>query len=457
MTVFAHLILFLFIFLPVIHSDAESTRPNFIIVIADDVGWNDIGAYGNPHIRTPNIDAMARSGLLFKNAFLTTSSCSPSRASIMTGRYPHATGAAELHQPLAETAVTIPALLREAGYYAASVGKFHMGNIRSHFNRIEETRPSGCEKWVEVLRDRPQDKPFFLWFAGIDAHRAWSATTGKHAIAQPHTNDEVQVPTYIPDAPQVRRDIAQYYDEISRLDDYVGQVNDELERQGTLENTMVIFMSDNGRPFPRAKTTLYDDGLKTPFIVQWKNRIAAGTLCDSLVSSVDIAPSIIELAGLERPQSFQGKSFANLLANSKESIREYVYGEHNWHDYQAHERSVRSKEFLYIRNAFPELPGTPPADAVRSPTYAEMQQRHRDGTLRPVESQIFDVPQPVEALFDVIQDPDSLNNLAHDPKFADVLTTMRRQHEDWAKKTNDSVPEHPTPDKFDRETGTRLN
>jgi N-sulfoglucosamine sulfohydrolase len=243
------------------YAEESQATPNFIIIIGDDVGWNDIGAYGNPYIRKPNVDGMANAGLKFNYAFLTTSSCSPSRASIMTGRYPHATGAGELHQPLSMEAVTIAAILKDSGYYTACAGKFHMGNIKSHFDTVTTSRPSGCETWVDTLKNRPKEKPFFLWLAAFDSHRDWSATKGKHAIATPHKNGEFVIPSYLADTTTVRRDFAEYYDEVSRLDDYTGKVIAELKRQDVLDNTVIIFMSDNGRPFPRAKTTLYDDGI----------------------------------------------------------------------------------------------------------------------------------------------------------------------------------------------------
>ena len=162
---------------------AADSRPNFIIMIADDVSPEDIGAYGHPHIRTPNIDAMARDGMRFDAAFLTCSSCSPSRCSINTGRYPHATGAAELHQPLPEAQVTFAELLKQAGYYTAAAGKWHMGpHAKRGYDKVTEGGgPSGCEAWVKTLQDRPRDKPFFLWLASFDAHRGYA----KNTIARP--------------------------------------------------------------------------------------------------------------------------------------------------------------------------------------------------------------------------------------------------------------------------------
>jgi arylsulfatase A-like enzyme len=435
-------------------SAGRSDRPNFVIMIADDMGYGDAGCYGHPHIRTPNIDRLAREGMKFTHAFLTCSSCSPSRSSIMTGRYPHSTGAKELHQPLPADQVVFAGLLKKAGYYTASAGKWHLGNAaKENFDTVAGGGgPSGCEKWVETLQNRPNDKPFFLWLAAIDPHRGYQPNT----IPEPHTPEDAVVPPFLPDVPETRKDLAMYYDEVARMDGYIGRVLDELDRQGVADNTFVLFLSDNGRPFPRCKTTVCDSGVRTPFVVRWPGKVGRASICHSLVSSVDIAPTLIELAGLKQSPTFQGKSFAPLLRDLTASTRDHVFSEHNWHDYQAHKRSVRSKRYLYIRNAFPDLPGTPPADAVRSITYQAMRRLHAAGELPPAQLDCFVTPRSAEELYDVTVDPDQLLNVAADPKYAKVLDEMRRVHEAWLRETDDRVPAGPTPDKFDRETGKRL-
>lgn len=430
-------------------------KPNFIIFIGDDIGWNDVGAYGHPNIRTPNIDKLANDGIKFTNAFLTISSCSPSRSSILTGRYPHNTGAGELHQPLPVDQVMFVRLLKDAGYYTASAGKWHLGqSAKVNFNVVKErSEDSGCAEWVEVLQNRPQDKPFFMWFASSDPHRPYKPDI----IEQPHSPDDAVVPPFLPDVSETRQDLAMYYDEISRLDNFIGKVLEELDHQRLTDNTFVLFLSDNGRPFPRCKTTIYDSGIKTPLIVRWPGKIKPGTVCESMVSSVDIAPTIIELAGLKSSPTFQGKSFVPMLKDPDKEIRKYIFAEHNWHDYQSHERCVRSKQYLYIRNAFPQLPGTPPADAVTSITYQAMQKLYTEGKLTPEQSVCFISPRAAEELYDTKNDNYSLNNFAGDPKYLDVLEEMRKVLDEWEERTNDKIPEQPTPDKFDRDTGKRIS
>ena len=426
-------------------------QPNFIVFIADDAAWNDCGPYGNEVIKTPNINQLAEEGVVFDNAFLTTSSCSPSRCSILTGRYPHSTGAPELHMPLPESQVLFAGQLQKAGYYTAVAGKYHIGPERSEFNDIYGGGPSGCENWLKALQDRPKDKPFFLWLAAIDPHRNYQPNT----IPEPHDPANVLVPQFLPDADSTRKDLALYYDEISRLDSYLGKVMQELKVQGVDENTLVIYMTDNGRPFPRCKTRMYDSGIKTPFIVRWPGITKKGRT-SAFISSIDIAPTFCELAGAEQSSTFQGVSFAPILKNYSAKTRDYIVGEHNWHDYQAHERAIRNHQFLYIRNAFPELNASPPADAVRSLTYQEMIQFKNEGKLNEFQLDCFVQPRGSEELYDVVNDPFQLTNLANNADFQDELDDMRKKLDQWIIDFEDVIPETPTPDKFDRWNGNKL-
>ncbi len=210
---------------------------------------------------------------------------------------------------------------------------------------------------MPVLRDRPRDKPFFLWLASLDPHRDYEPGT----IPEPHRPEDVVVPPYLPDVPEVRNDLALYYDEISRLDHYVGEVLAELDRQGVAGETLVLFLSDNGRPFPRCKTTLYDSGIRTPFLVRWPGHVRPGSRCGSLVSTIDIAPTVLKLAGIEPGPSFQGKDFSPLFQDPTAKVRDLIFAERNWHDYAAHGRAARSERFKYIRNddtrQSPDAPG----------------------------------------------------------------------------------------------------
>ncbi len=426
--------------------------PNFIIFIADDAAWNDCGPYGNQQIKTPNINRLAEEGVVFNNAFLTTSSCSPSRCSILTGRYPHSTGAQELHMPLPADQLLFAGELQKAGYYTAVAGKYHIGPRREEFDTIYGGSPSGCEYWVEALQNRQKNKPFFLWLASNDPHRQYFPNT----IPEPHRPEDVIVPPYLPDNDSTRKDLALYYDEISRMDSYIGKVMAELKNQGLDENTFVLYMTDNGRPFPRAKTRLYDSGIKTPFIIRWPAKLQKGS-AEALISSLDIAPTICELAGAGLSETYQGISFVPVLNDYLAETRDYIAAEHNWHDYQSHERAVRNKRYLYIRNAFPQLNASPPADAVNSITYQKMIEMYKNNELTKYQLDCFKQPREPEELYDVLNDPFQFVNLAENPDYEYVLSEMRGLLETWKNEFNDSVPDNPTPDKFDRWTGKRLN
>jgi len=429
--------------------DDTGERPNCVVFIADDMAWDDCGVYGHPKIRTPHVDRLAHEGMRFDNAFLTCSSCSPSRASLITGRYPHNTGAHQLHMPLPGEQITFIELLRASGYYTAAAGKWHMGQpTKPKFDKVV----TKMNRWVDTLKKRPRDRPFCMWFAFTDPHRPYQQGTTK----KPHQPSDAVVPPYLPDVEETRADLAMYYDEIARLDGVVGKVNDELKRQQVAERTVVVFLSDNGRPFPRCKTTVYDSGVKTPFIVSWPGRVKPGSVTKSLVSTVDLAPTLLELAGLDAPDSFQGKSFVPILNDPTVSIRDEVFAEHNWHDFDDHGRAVRTHSFKYIRNAYFDVPGTPPADAVRSITYRAMLRLRDESQLAPEQSACFVTPRPREELYDVVRDPHELNNLADAPEHAQTLRELRKRLDDWQQATDDVVPEKRRPDGFDRESGERL-
>ena len=457
-------------------SGGAAERPNIILIIADDQAWDDGSPYGHPHLRLPAQDRLAREGMRFDRGFVTSSSCSPSRSSIITGRYPHNTDAEQLHWPIPDGTLTFVELLKLSGYWTAAAGKWHLGEaVKAHFDVVKEAdvsgfqlptgeaeklgkfvqqmegdARSGCDQWVPTLRERPRDRPFFLWLASLDPHRPYD----ENIRAQPTRPEDVIIPPYVIDHPSVRKDLALYYDEIRRLDDYIGRVLDELDRQGIADNTLILYLSDNGRPFVRDKTTLYDSGIRTPWLMRWPRGIRPGSTTRSVVSAVDIAPTFLELAGLKpSPRLFEGRSFAKLFRRPDATIRQYAFAEKHWHDYEDEVRAVRSERFKYIRNFYPDLPLTPSADGVRSPMYQEMIKLRDAGQLQPWQLTSFRVPRPEEELYDCDADPHELRNLAADPEFAGVLKTMRGALRDWQAEYDDFIPSVRTPDEFDRETG----
>jgi N-sulfoglucosamine sulfohydrolase len=447
-------VLFVLLSLPVA---LAQQRPNVVIFIADDVSWNDFGCYGNQEVKTPNIDRIAGEGLRFTQVYLTASSCSPSRNSILSGRYPHNTGAAELHTPLPAELPTVAGALKQAGYHCVSSGKWHSGpHATKDFSLVQTQHigDGGEEQWVNVLRDRPKEKPFFMWFAALDAHREW----GQNEYAGTNPPAGIAPPPYMANTPATRQDLAQYYDEITRFDHYIGQVEEELRRQGVLDNTLIIIMADNGRPFPRNKTRLYDEGIRTPFVVKWKNgiKVPVPQTSESLISAIDIAPTLLEVAGVPALPGFQGRSFLRVLNQPKSKFRNYVFAEHNWHNYESYERMVRTRDWLYIYNGRPQFPSSSASDIHRSHSFQDLVQAFRAGALSPAQQDNFIQPRPAVELYHCTRDPYQLTNLAGKAAARKEEQKLKQVLVDWMQQTADTQPERLTAPDADWWTGEKL-
>jgi N-sulfoglucosamine sulfohydrolase len=446
--------------------------PNVILFIADDVSWNDYGCYGNSAARTPNIDALAEHGIRFDRAFLTASSCSPSRSSIITGRYPHNNGkAAELHKPISGHLPWFPEILRSAGYYTALSGKHHMSSTAPKtgpaarplaFDHVDGGRSKnnsgGHANWLSVVQQRPQDKPFFFWFAAYDAHRGWDADRqwDESRYGAMHKPTDVIVPPFLSDDSETRQDLASYYNEVTRFDHYIGAVVSELKKQNVFDNTLLLVMADNGRPFPRAKTRLHDSGMKTALVAHWPQGIKQTGPSESLVSVIDLAPTVLTVAGCKVPPTMQGISMTPLLDDSSAVVRDYAFSEHNWHDYEAHGRSVRHGDYLLLRNFRPYLPWQGPADSVRSASHQKLLALKKNGGLSAAQQDVFLDPRPAVELYNFKRDPHQLSNVAGKPELASTQQNLEAVLARWMEETADSVPVAISPDTFHRETGDRL-
>ncbi|QGJ70103.1 N-sulfoglucosamine sulfohydrolase [Planctomycetales bacterium 10988] len=453
---------------------AADDRPNFILFIADDVSWNDLSCYGSPNARTPEIDAIAANGMQFEEAYLTASSCSPSRSSIITGRYPHNNGeAAELHRPISAHIPAFPGVLRDKGYYTALAGKDHMTWKKPESKRNVPTEPfvkkygtsvpgnnGGEGYWLDALHDCPKDQPFFLWLASTDAHRDWGAELqwDEEEYGPRCEPGDVDVPPYLVDTLWTRIDLACYYNEVRRFDHFVGKTVKELEKMNLADNTYLIILADNGRPFPRAKTRLHDSGMKTYFIMAGP-KVQSGSKTSALTSVIDIAPTVMELAGVKEPKTLQGRSLLPVLQDPSQSIRPLAFSEHNWHDYEAHGRSVRDGRYLLIRNFRPNLAWQGPADSVRSVSFRDLVEAslNRRKKLTLAQKDVLLAPRPEVELYDTSNDPYQTDNLAGSAEFADIEQRLTQALDHWMEATDDSVPEVVSPDQFDRETGNRIS
>lgn len=426
---------------------SAAAAPNFVVFIADDQGFGDLGCYGHPTLKTLNIDRLAREGMRFDSAFLTTSSCSPTRCSFLTGRYPHNTTAEDLHQPLPAEQKTIARYLRDAGYHTMAVGKWHLGAPeKRNWDRIVECGGAETgENALKLLRERPEASPFFFWVASTDPHRPY----GEDDIEPVYSAADAVVPPYLPDHPLIREEIAQYYDEIVRFDRHVGQVLDELEAQQVLDETLVVYLSDNGMPFPRAKTTLYDSGIRTPLLMRFPSR-PSHAVERRLVSVIDVSKTIMDIARVEVP-TMQGRSLVPMLQNDEARGREAIFAEANWHDFEQFSRAVRTERFLLVRNYYWDKPLWNSVDSVNSETWTGLMRMHRQGKLTPAQRFIFVEPRPFEEFYDLQSDPQSLENAIGDPKYTAEVNRLRTLLDNWRVETNDVMPEERRRDGWTRD------
>ena len=405
--------------------------PNIVVFVADDLGWRDLGIYGNSVIHTPNLDRLARSGLRVVHAFGTTPQCSPSRISTLTGKYAHATGTEDLHTPLPEGERILPSYLQEEGYFTGMMAKTHLGPNGDR--QFQWYSPKLSEALPDFL-DSAGDRPFFLWVGFHDPHRPYH----RGAVPRPHSPDRVAVPPYLADTPETLADLALDYDEIARMDQEIGRMMAELDRRRLRDQTLVVFFSDNGAPFPREKGTLYDSGTRTPFIVSWPGVVRANSVNRGLVSLVDLAPTLLDIAGV-RPEAVQGQSFRAML-NAPDSHlgREYVFSERNWHDCDEHQRAVRTTRFKLIRtDAYTDLPLCTAADIGGSPSFLALRARAKAGQLSSAQLRLFEVPRARLELYDLERDPWELRNVADDPRYANEVRELAQVLQEWIEQSGD--------------------
>jgi arylsulfatase A-like enzyme len=423
-------------------------RPNILFAIADDWGWPHAGAYGDPVVRTPAFDRLSREGVLFRHAYVSSPSCTPSRGAILRGEWHWRLGrAASLWSVFPDRFVTYPEILEQAGYAVGSSGK-GWGPGRTESPGRE---PAGrrYRSFDDFLAKRPPGKPFCFWLGSSDPHRPYERGSG---AARGMKLEDIRLPACFPDDPVVRGDIADYYFEVERFDRLVGEALAALERAGAVDDTIVLMTGDHGMPFPRGKANLYDTGTRVPLAVRWPRRVKPGREVDDFVSLTDLAPTYLEVAGLERPGSMTGRTLLSLLAAEKsgqiDPERAYVlFGKERHVPCQEAPdmggypcRALRTRRHLYIRNFHPErwpagtphwekaaIPGAWLADCDNGPTKTYMvEHRDRDAAHRRLHDLAF-AKRPLEELYDLEKDPGQLANLAADPSHAGILEKLRAE------------------------------
>ena len=436
-------------------------RPNILFVIADDWSYPHAGAYGDPVIRTPNIDKMAREGVLFNNAYCAAPSCTPSRAAILTGRFPHQLEAgANLWGYLPKKYITYTERLQQDGYSIGFTRKgWGPGNFQAGGYAQNPAGPN-YKDFGTFLNAIPKDKPFCFWFGTTDPHRPYELGTGSNAGMKA---SDVKVPGWLPDAPAVRNDVLDYDYEIERLDKELGEMLSILEKIGQLDNTLVVITSDNGMPFPRAKANLYDAGTRIPLIMRWKGKITSGQQINAFVSLTDLAPSFLEAAAQKIPVEMTGASLWPLINGNKPALdRKRVFFERERHanvrkgelGYPA--RAIRTESFLYIKNYHPERwPSGDPdlyhsvgpyGDTDDSPSKQHILLNKEQENIH---FKLCYAKRPAEELYNLQIDPEQLVNLAGNEKYRKILKTLRKELNVWQVRTGDPRANGKNHDLFD--------
>lgn len=411
---------------------APEDAPNIVFLLSDDQSKPDLGCYGNYAIHTPNIDRLANEGMRFNRAYVTASSCSPSRGSVFTGRSPHATGSSKLHVWVLPEIENLFGLLKENGYYIGGYRKLHQDNYMPLFDFYGDDEVP-LERFFE---ERPKDKPFFLWFGSDEPHRPY----GPGRFDPPHDPNKVIVPDFLPDTEEVRQDIAWYYDQMGVFDHDCGIILNLIEKHGLTDNTIVVVTSDNGMPFARAKATVYEAGLNVPLLVKWPGKIKEGTVSDELVSLMDLMPTWLDSAGIKPPDKIEGKSILPLLKGEEYSSNKYIFAGRNWHDNWSPARAVIGKRFKLIQNYRPAVGYLPSLDIQESPSYLAIRKKMENGELSGRFTWYEKNETPQQELYDLENDPGEWNNLTDDPSYAEIKDELELALSHWIDTTHDFLP-----------------
>jgi arylsulfatase A-like enzyme len=452
--------------------DAAPERPNILLILAEDMSPR-AGAFGDPVAVTPTIDRLAREGVRYPNTFTASGVCAPSRAALMTGVHQIALGAHNMRTSDRDYATVpppeikaFPELLRAAGYYTYTDYKldYQFSGFRAGSGPFTIWNDEGFRaSW----RNRKPGQPFFGLVNLFVTHESalyprtgWPKSLahlgtqvfyffkffGHEDVVEP---EAVSVPPYYPDTPLVRKDLARHYNNIHHMDEMLGGILAELDEDGLANSTVVIWSTDHGDGLPRAKREVYDSGIRVPLIIRWPSgmwpdALEPGATDEGLVSFVDLAPTLLSIAGIEMPEFMQGRVFTG---NAMTPPRAYVYAAKDRMSDVAipdRQRAVRDARYKYIRNYRPERPG-----AVRlrwrdwQDISSELWSLHETGSLQGATALWFQAPRPPEELYDTVEDPHEVRDLADDSSHAETLERMRQALDRWLERTGDLgvVPE----------------
>ncbi len=418
-----------------IAASCAAVKPNLVFMISDDCTHRDIGCYGG-QAYTPNIDQLAGEGMRFTRCFQTAPMCSPTRHSIYTGQYPVKSGAYPNHTQVNPGVKSIVRYLGDLGYRVAQSGKTHVGPKEVFaWEKIPGSNNPEFDKVDAFLADcKKGDQPFCLLLCSNEPHAPWNK-----GDASRYPADKVKLPPYFVDTPATRDGFSRYLAEITYFDGQVGEAVNLLKKHGFDQNTLVVVTSEQGNSFPFAKWTCYDSGLQTALIARWPGKIKPGSVNPAMIEYVDILPTFVEAAGGKPDPSIDGQSLLPVFAGKQEH-KQFVYGEmttrgiNQGSDYFGI-RSVRSDRFKYIWNFTPEMEFK--NACTESPEFKSWEAKAAAGDEKAKELVKKYLFRPGIELYDVVNDPLEMNNLAGNPEYAEVAKQLRAELERWMAHCGD--------------------
>jgi N-sulfoglucosamine sulfohydrolase len=408
-----------------------ASRPNILLIITHDTGRH-LGCYGRP-VDTPNFDRLAREGVQFEEAYCTAPQCSPSRASLITGLTPHQHGLVGLVNrgfQLSQGIPRLPALLAATGYTTHLFGIQHEARLAEQlgYQFVHEADSRSCREVtplvVDFLRSAGQ-APFFASVGFFETHRKYPESPGPW--------DEVEVPEFLPNAPEIRRDVADLNLSVGFVDEAVGVILDTLDQSGLADQTLLIYTTDHGIAFPGAKGTLFDPGIQIALLARGPGGFRGGKRIATLVRNLDLFPTLLEVAGTISPTN-EGRSLIPLVHGESTGGPERIFSELNYHVAYDPVRCVRTRRYKYIRSFEPRSWWVP-SNVDGGPRM----QGYTKAWYRANQPDVFTRPRPAELLFDLTTDPLERHDVANDPAYRDTLNELRRELLDWQVATNDPL------------------
>jgi len=432
---------------------AAETRPNILLLLADNWAWPHAGAAGAPVVKTPVFDRITAQGIHFTHAFSPNPSCSPARSTLLTGQETHRLGsAADLFGPLQASFPTYVSLLEKAGYFVGFSGKGWGPGTPAAGGYAANPAGQQFPSFQAFLNTKPKDKPFCFWFGSRDPHVPWDRGT---AFRSQMDLAKIPVPPHLPDHESVRKDIRDYYAEVQQFDTECGEHLRALEQAGQLDITLIAMTGDNGWQLPRGLANCYDLGVRVPLALRYPKAWKAGTRNDAFVTLADLCPTFLEAAGLPVPAQVTAKSLINPPQRDAVFVERERHANVRRGDLTYPVRGIRTRDFLYLRNFEPDRwPAGDPEYYWAVGEYGDIDEspskRHIMNSKQEPYFTLSFGKRPAEELYRMKADPGQTRNIATDPKMAQVKAKLSARVDTWMRATNDPRAHTPHTDLWDK-------